>query len=200
MLDYISRLRTASGEGHRQVYYIIPRIYTNKPRTTGDGYKGSAPSARPEQQSRICCAGLISHPRTAHEERSAETGLFLRGRDAVSRKHTSTSTDMLAYVAVGARSVENQQHRLTASGLEAACRHEKPDQRRSSRVMLNSITAAQHHAHLRLPRTGRCRRKGNPLLLTRSCAALSNKHGQNHTQLPLRGYQASVRALRKKRP
>lgn len=139
VLEYISRLAPIQ-EQVQDKLLIIPRIYTNKPRTTGDGYKGIAsqpdPTKRPDMEK-----GLISL-RHMHVTAVNETGLtcademLYPGNDAY-------LADVLSYVAVGARSVENQQHRLVASGLGAPVGMKNPTSGDFS-VMLNSITAAQH--------------------------------------------------------
>ena len=116
VLDYISRLRTVQDKVSDKIM-IVPRIYTNKPRTTGDGYKGMLhqpdPNAEPDLLN-----GIISI-RRLHLRALAETGFGCADEMLYPENHRYLS-DLLAYVAVGARSVENQQHRLTASGLDPA--------------------------------------------------------------------------------
>ena len=139
VIDYISRLRRLQDKVIDRIY-IIPRIYTNKPRTTGDGYKGVLhqpdPSAKPD-----LLKGIITI-RELHMRALRETGFSCADEMLYPETHKYLD-DMLAYVAVGARSVENQQHRLTASGLEAPVGMKNPTSGDFS-VMLNSITAAQH--------------------------------------------------------
>lgn len=139
VLEYITRLAPLQEEV-REKLLIIPRIYTNKPRTTGDGYKGIASQPNPLKRPDMV-EGLKSL-RKLHVRAVNETGLscademLYPGNDAY-------LSDVLSYVAVGARSVENQQHRLVASGLGAPVGMKNPTSGDLS-VMLNSITAAQH--------------------------------------------------------
>lgn len=106
---------------------IVPRIYTNKPRTTGDGYKGMLHQPDPNADENML-KGLIAI-RKLHIKALNETGFSCADEMLYPENHLYLS-DVLSYVAVGARSVENQFHRLTASGLDIPRRHEKPDKRR----------------------------------------------------------------------
>ena len=139
VLEYITRLAPLQ-EQVKDKILIIPRIYTNKPRTTGDGYKGIASQPNPLKRPDMV-EGLRSL-RKLHVRAVNETGLtcademLYPGNDAY-------LSDVLSYIAVGARSVENQQHRLVASGLGAPVGMKNPTSGDLS-VMLNSITAAQH--------------------------------------------------------
>ena len=139
VLDYIHRLVPIQ-EQVKDKLLIIPRIYTNKPRTTGDGYKGIAsqpdPTKPPDMEK-----GLYSL-RHMHVTVVNETG-FTCADEMLYPGNDAYFADVLSYVAVGARSVENQQHRLVASGLGAPVGMKNPTSGDLS-VMLNSITAAQH--------------------------------------------------------
>lgn len=139
VLDYISRLRTVQDKVSEKIF-IIPRIYTNKPRTTGDGYKGMALQPNPEEDADMQ-KGLYSI-RELHLRAIKETGFTCADEMLYPENHSYLS-DVLSYVAVGARSVENQQHRLTASGIGIPVGMKNPTSG-DLEVMLNSITAAQH--------------------------------------------------------
>ena len=156
VLDYISRLRTVQDKVADKIM-IVPRIYTNKPRTTGDGYKGMLhqpdPNADPDLLN-----GIISI-RRLHLRALAETGFGCADEMLYPENHRYLS-DLLAYVAVGARSVENQQHRLTASGLDIPVGMKNPTCG-DLNVMMNSITAAQH-SHMFLYRGWEVKSAGNP--------------------------------------
>ena len=156
VLDYISRLRTVQDKVSDKIM-IVPRIYTNKPRTTGDGYKGMLhqpdPNAAPDLLN-----GIISI-RRLHLRALAETGFGCADEMLYPENHRYLS-DLLAYVAVGARSVENQQHRLTASGLDIPVGMKNPTCGDLT-VMMNSITAAQH-SHMFLYRGWEVKSAGNP--------------------------------------
>ena len=156
VLDYISRLRTVQDKVADKIM-IVPRIYTNKPRTTGDGYKGMLhqpdPNAAPDLLN-----GIISI-RRLHLRALAETGFGCADEMLYPENHRYLS-DLLAYVAVGARSVENQQHRLTASGLDIPVGMKNPTCGDLT-VMMNSITAAQH-SHMFLYRGWEVKSAGNP--------------------------------------
>ncbi len=139
VIDYIKRLRTVQ-EKVKDVIFIIPRIYTNKPRTTGAGYKGMLhqpdPLADPDM-----LKGLIAI-RKIHMRALEETGFSCADEMLYPENHRYLS-DLLSYVAIGARSVEDQQHRLTASGLSIPVGMKNPTSGDIT-VMLNAINAAQH--------------------------------------------------------
>ena len=137
---------------------MIPRIYTNKPRTTGDGYKGMLHQPDPESRPDML-AGLLSI-RHLHIRALSETG-FGCADEMLYPKNHRLLTDLLSYVAVGARSVENQQHRLTASGLAIPVGMKNPTGGDLS-VMMNAIHAAQH-AHTFIYRGWEVESAGNPL-------------------------------------
>ena len=114
VLDYIYRLRKLQDKVSDKIF-IVPRIYTNKPRTTGEGYKGMLHQPNPNEKPDLLL-GLISI-RKLHMKALSETGFACADEMLYPENHRYLS-DILGYVAVGARSVENQQHRLTASGLD----------------------------------------------------------------------------------
>ena len=122
---------------------IIPRVYTNKPRTTGDGYKGMLHQPEPDKAPDLL-AGIIAI-RKMHIRVLAETGLSTAD-EMLYPENRSYLDDVLSYEAIGARSVENQQHRLTASGMDIPVGMKNPTSGDLS-VMLNSVTAAQHSHH-----------------------------------------------------
>lgn len=139
VLDYISRLRNVQDKVADRIL-IVPRIYTNKPRTTGDGYKGMLHQPNPNESPDML-KGLISI-RKLHIKALEETGFSCADEMLYPENHQYLS-DVLSYVAVGARSVENQLHRLTASGLDVPVGMKNPTSGDLS-VMMNSITAGQH--------------------------------------------------------
>lgn len=139
VLDYISRLRTVQDEVKDKIF-IIPRIYTNKPRTTGDGYKGMLHQPNPNEQPDMF-SGILSI-RDLHMSALRDYG-FTCADEMLYPDNYRYLSDLLAYVAVGARSVENQQHRLTASGIEVPVGMKNPTSGDLS-IMMNAITAAQH--------------------------------------------------------
>ncbi len=172
VLDYISRLRNVQEKVEDKIF-IIPRIYTNKPRTTGDGYKGMLHQPDPNEKPDMY-KGIVAI-RELHIRAIKETG-FSCADEMLYPENYRYLNDVLAYVAIGARSVENQQHRLTASGLDVPVGMKNPTSGDIS-VMMNSITAAQH-AHTFIYRGWEVHSKGNP------CAhailrGYVNKHGQS---------------------
>ena len=172
VIDYISRLRTVQEKVADKIY-IIPRIYTNKPRTTGDGYKGMLHQPDPNKESDML-KGVVAI-RNLHIRAIRETGFTCADEMLYPENHRYIS-DLLSYVAIGARSVENQKHRLTASGLDIPVGMKNPTAGDLS-VMMNSITAAQH-AHTFIYRGWEVESHGNP----HAHAILRgyvNKHGQS---------------------
>ena len=137
--DYVSRL-TKIQEDVKDRVIIIPRVYTNKPRTTGEGYKGIASQPDPEKAPDMV-EGLIAM-RKMHIRAIAESGLTCAD-EMLYPENRSYLDDMLSYEAIGARSVENQQHRLTASGMDIPIGMKNPTSGDFS-VMLNSVIAAQN--------------------------------------------------------
>lgn len=157
VLDYISRLRKVQ-EQVKDKIVIVPRIYTNKPRTTGDGYKGMLHQPNPNENPDML-KGLIAI-RKLHMKAVLETGFTCADEMLYPENHRYLS-DLLSYVAVGARSAEDQQHRLTASGLDIPVGMKNPTGGDIS-VMMNSITAGQH-SHTFIYRGWEVESKGNPL-------------------------------------
>ena len=139
VMDYITRLADVQ-EKVKDKIFIIPRIYTNKPRTTGDGYKGMLHQPDPNAAADLI-KGIVAI-RKLHMRAVNETGLTCADEMLYPENHRYLS-DILSYVAIGARSVEDQQHRLTASGLNIPVGMKNPTAGDLS-VMMNSITAAQH--------------------------------------------------------
>ncbi len=139
VLEYISRLKRVS-EQVQDKLIIIPRIYTNKPRTTGDGYKGMLHQPDPNSHPDML-RGIVAI-RELHMSALRDFGLSSADEMLYPDNHRYLS-DLLSYVAVGARSVENQQHRLAASGLDIPVGLKNPTEGDIS-VMMNAITAAQH--------------------------------------------------------
>ena len=142
VLDYLTRLRNVQEKIADKVL-IVPRVYTNKPRTTGEGYKGMVHQPDPEKKPNLL-AGLIAI-RKMHMRAIRESG-FTCADEMLYPENRSYLDDILSYEAVGARSVENQQHRLTASGMDIPVGMKNPTSGDLS-VMLNSVTAAQHPHH-----------------------------------------------------
>ena len=157
VIDYISRLRTVQDKVADKVM-IIPRIYTNKPRTTGDGYKGMLHQPDPNSDPDLL-KGIISI-RRLHIRAMSETGFGCADEMLYPENHRYLS-DLLCYVAIGARSVEDQLHRLTASGLDIPVGMKNPTGGDIT-VMMNSIKAAQH-SHVFCYRGWDCLTHGNPL-------------------------------------
>ena len=172
VLDYITRLAEIQ-EKVKDKIYIIPRIYTNKPRTTGDGYKGMLHQPDPNKKPDLY-KGLIAI-RKLHMTVLQETG-FSSADEMLYPENHRYLNDVLAYVAVGARSVENQQHRLTASGINVPVGMKNPTSGDIS-VMMNAITAAQHK-HSFIYRGWAVHSQGNPLAHA-ILRGYVNKHGQS---------------------
>ena len=157
VIDYISRLREVQEKVSDKIL-IIPRIYTNKPRTTGNGYKGMLHQPDPSKGSDML--GGVVAIRNLHIRAIRETG-FTCADEMLYPEDYRYLSDVLSYVTVGARSVENQQHRLTASGLSIPVGMKNPTSGDLS-VMMNAITAAQH-AHTFIYRGWEVESRGNPL-------------------------------------
>ena len=156
VMDYNLRLCRVQEQVADKIF-IIPRIYTNKPRTTGDGYKGMLHQPDPLEQSDLL-KGLLSM-RELHLRTLAETGFTCADEMLYPENHAYLD-DLLGYVAVGARSVEDQQHRLIASGLDAPVGMKNPTSGDYT-VMLNAIMAAQH-SHTFVYRGWEAVSRGNP--------------------------------------
>lgn len=156
VLDYITRLRELQ-EKVKDKIFIIPRIYTGKPRTTGDGYKGMLHQPNPTGMPDLISG--IAAVRNLHIKALAETG-FTAADEMLYPENYSYLDDILSYVAIGARSVENQQHRLVSSGVSIPVGMKNPTSGDIS-VMMNAITAAQH-AHAFIYRASEAKSDGNP--------------------------------------
>lgn len=156
VISYISRLRDVQDKVSDKIM-IVPRIYTNKPRTTGEGYKGMLHQPDPNELPDML-KGLVSI-RKLHQRAITETGFACADEMLYPENHRYLS-DLLAYVAVGARSVEDQQHRLTASGLAVPVGMKNPTSGDIT-VMMNSIKAAQS-SHTFLYRGWEVKSAGNP--------------------------------------
>ncbi len=156
VLDYIARLRTVQDKVKDQIV-IIPRIYTGKPRTTGDGYKGMLHQPNPNEKPDLI-KGIIAI-REMHMRALRETEFTCADEMLYPDNHRYLN-DLLAYVAIGARSVENQEHRLTASGLNVPVGMKNPTSGDLS-IMMNAITAAQH-SHAFIYRGWEVQSEGNP--------------------------------------
>lgn len=172
VIDYVTRLRNVQ-EKVKDKILIVPRIYTNKPRTTGDGYKGMLhqpdPNAKPDM-----FKGIIA-TRHIHMRAVSETG-FVCADEMLYPENYQYLDDLLGYVAVGARSVENQQHRLTASGIEVPVGMKNPTSGDYT-VMMNAILASQHH-HTFIYRGWEVHSEGNPFTHA-ILRGSTNKHGNN---------------------
>ncbi len=173
VMDYLNRLARVQ-ERVKDKILIVPRVYTNKPRTTGQGYKGMVHQPDPTKGEDML-EGLISI-RKLHTKALTETGMGCADEMLYPENHRYLS-DILSYVAVGARSVEDQQHRLTASGLTVPVGMKNPTSGDYS-VMLNSIIAAQSE-HTFLYRGWEARSKGNPLTHA-ILRGYVDKHGNTH--------------------
>ena len=160
VIDYISRLKKVQEKISDKVL-IIPRIYTNKPRTTGEGYKGMLHQPDPEKKPDML-NGLLAI-RHLHIRAMKETSLTSADEMLYPDNYRYLS-DILSYVAIGARSVEDQQHRLTASGMDVPCGMKNPTSGTLS-VMMNSVVAAQM-GHTFLYRGWEVKTSGNPLAHT----------------------------------
>ena len=168
--DYVSRLVKVQ-EKVAEKLLLIPRIYTNKPRTTGEGYKGIVHQPDPEKKPDLA-QGLIAM-RHMHIRALEESGLSAAD-EMLYPDNWSYVSDFLSYVAIGARSVENQQHRLTVSGIDIPVGMKNPTSGDLS-VMLNSVIAAQN-GHTFIYRGKETHSTGNPLAHTVLRGA-TNKHG-----------------------
>ncbi len=183
VLDYLCRLKTLSDKVEEKIL-IIPRVYTNKPRTTGEGYKGLLhqpdPNAKPDM-----FQGIIA-TRRMHMRAVEETG-FACADELLYPGGYKYLDDLLGYVAIGARSVENQEHRLTASGIEVPVGMKNPTSGVYS-VMMNAIKAAQH-GHTFIYRGWEAHSHGNPVAHA-ILRGYSNKQG---TSQPNYHYEDLVR-------
>ena len=172
VLEYCERLAKLQ-EAVSDKLVLIPRVYTNKPRTTGDGYKGLLHQPDPRKISDML-EGVIAI-RRLHTNVLANTGLPTADEMLYPDNYRYLS-DLLSYVAVGARSVENQEHRLTSSGIDIPVGMKNPTSGDIS-VMLNSIMAAQH-PHTFIYRGWEVDTTGNPLAHA-ILRGYVNKHGES---------------------
>ena len=171
VLEYCDRLAGLQEQVADRLV-LIPRVYTNKPRTTGDGYKGLLHQPNPEQESDML-EGVIAI-RRLHTNVLAKTGLSTADEMLYPDNYRYLS-DLLAYVAVGARSVENQEHRLTSSGIAVPVGMKNPTSGDIS-VMLNSVMAAQH-SHTFIYRGWEVQTTGNDMAHA-IMRGYVNKHGE----------------------
>lgn len=169
--EYIHRLAKVQ-ERIKEKVFIIPRIYTNKPRTTGEGYMGLV--HQPDPHKKADFEEGLHAVRKMHLRAIAETGLSAAD-EMLYPENFPYVDDLLSYVAVGARSVEDQQHRLTVSGMDVPVGMKNPTSGDLS-VMMNSCVAAQI-PHTFLYRQWEVDTTGNPLTHTILRGAV-NKHGQ----------------------
>ena len=156
VMDYIYRLREVE-EKVKDKIIIVPRIYTNKPRTTGEGYKGMLHQPNPNEKPDML-KGIIAI-RKLHMRAVEETG-FGCADEMLYPENYRYLSDLLAYVAVGARSVEDQQHRMTASGFDIPVGMKNPTGGDNT-IMMNAIKAAQS-SHVFLYRGWEVKTNGNP--------------------------------------
>lgn len=170
--DYVTRLSKLNDEVKDKLI-LIPRIYTNKPRTTGEGYKGIVHQPDPEQKPDFL-AGLIAM-RKMHIRAIEESGLTAAD-EMLYPENWGYVSDILSYVAIGARSVEDQQHRIVVSGFDIPAGMKNPTSGTLS-VMLNSIYAAQH-SHSFIYRGYEVNTGGNPLAHAVLRGSV-NKHGRS---------------------
>ena len=185
VLDYIHRLAKVQEEVKDKIV-IVPRIYTGKPRTTGQGYMGLIhqpdPNGEPDLFEGICSV------RKFHLRALQETGFTCADEMLYPENHRYLS-DLLGYVAVGARSVEDQQHRLTASGLNIPVGMKNPTGGNLS-AMMNAITAAQL-PHDFIYRGWEVSSKGNPF----AHAILRGYVDEDGTNHPNYGYDDLMKVI-----
>ena len=185
VMEYVTRLRALADKVSDKLF-LVPRVYTNKPRTTGDGYKGMLHQPNPGEKPDMF-KGIIAI-RELHMRVLRETGMAAAD-EMLYPENYKYLDDMLGYVAVGARSVEDQQHRLTASGIEVPVGMKNPTSGDYS-VMLNAITAAQH-SHTFVYRNWEVESQGNPYAHA-ILRGYVNKHGQS---LPNYHYEDLIRLI-----
>lgn len=170
--DYVSRLARIN-EDVKDRLILIPRIYTNKPRTTGEGYKGIVHQPNPEQKPDFL-SGLIAM-RKMHIRAVEESGLTAAD-EMLYPENWGYVSDLLSYVAIGARSVEDQQHRIVVSGFDIPAGMKNPTGGDLT-VMMNSITAGQHQ-HDFIANGYEVKTDGNPLTHAILRGSV-NRHGNN---------------------
>ena len=172
LCEYVSRLAKVQEKVSDRLI-LVPRIYTNKPRTTGEGYKGIVHQPDPEKKPDLI-AGIVAM-RSMHIHALEVSGLTAAD-EMLYPANWEYVSDFLSYVAIGARSVENQEHRLTVSGLDIPAGMKNPTSGDLS-VMINSCIAAQG-GHTFIYRGNECHTSGNPLTHTILRGA-TNKHANN---------------------
>lgn len=170
--DYVSRLARLNDDVKDRLI-LIPRIYTNKPRTTGEGYKGIVHQPDPEQKPDFL-AGLVAM-RKMHIRAVEESGLTAAD-EMLYPENWGYVSDLLSYVAIGARSVEDQQHRIVVSGFDTPAGMKNPTSGNLT-VMLNSVYASQH-PHSFIYRGYEVQTNGNEFAHTVLRGA-TNKHGES---------------------
>jgi 3-deoxy-7-phosphoheptulonate synthase len=170
--EYVARLRKLQDEVEERIL-LIPRVYTNKPRTTGEGYKGMMHQPNPKDKPNIVEG--IKALRKMHLRLLKESGLTAADEMLYPANYPYVE-DLLSYVAIGARSVENQQHRLTVSGLDIPVGMKNPTSG-DLNVMLNSVQAGQS-AHVFIYRGWEVKTSGNPYVHSILRGAM-NQHGQS---------------------
>lgn len=170
--EYVSRLAKVN-EKVKDKLVLIPRIYTNKPRTTGDGYKGIVHQPDPEKKTDFL-QGLVAMRKM--QLHAIEASGLTAADEMLYPENWGYVSDILSYVAIGARSVEDQQHRLVVSGFDVPAGMKNPTSGDLS-VMLNSVYAAQH-PHPFIYRGWEVNTTGNPLAHTILRGAV-NKHGNS---------------------
>ena len=173
VLDYMHRLAEVQ-EKIKDKIFIIPRVYTNKPRTTGTGYKGMLHQPDPEGHEDML-AGIIAI-RHMHTRVVAETGFTCAEEMLYPSNHRYLS-DLLSYIAVGARSVEDQEHRIVSSGVGIPVGMKNPPSGDIS-VMMNAITAAQSSQDF-IYRGWEVRTQGNPFVHS-IMRGYVDVHGNSH--------------------
>jgi 3-deoxy-7-phosphoheptulonate synthase len=181
--EYVARLAKLQSEVSEKLI-LIPRVYTNKPRTTGIGYKGMMHQPNSNEAPNIV-RGLKAL-RRMHLRLFKETGLSAADEMLYPSNYPYLE-DILSYVTVGARSVENQQHRLTVSGIDVPVGMKNPTSG-DLNVMLNSVQAAQS-AHTFIYRGWEVKTSGNPYAHCILRGAV-NQHGQS---IPNYHYEDMIR-------
>ncbi|MCR5349467.1 MAG: 3-deoxy-7-phosphoheptulonate synthase, partial [Acholeplasmatales bacterium] len=173
VLDYCERLKKLYDKVSDEIF-IVPRIYTNKPRTTGEGYKGML--HQPDPKADVDMVKGVIAVRKLHMDVLKKTG-FSTADEMLYPDNFPYLSDVLSYVAVGARSVENQEHRLVASGISVPVGMKNPTSG-DYKVMLNSVNAAQR-AHKFIYRGWETKTSGN-LLTHTILRGYTNKHGDSN--------------------
>ncbi|MBQ3970363.1 MAG: 3-deoxy-7-phosphoheptulonate synthase [Clostridia bacterium] len=191
VMDYVFRLAKVQ-EKVKDKLILIPRVYTNKPRTTGEGYKGMLHQPDPLTDSDMLKG--VTKIRKLHMRVLAETGLSSADEMLYPDNYRYLS-DLLSYVAVGARSVENQQHRLTASGIDIPVGMKNPTGGDIS-IMLNAIKAAQC-GHTFIYRGWEVESTGNPLAHA-IMRGWTNPQGQNISNYHYEDLVGLIEAYNKK--